>query len=468
MISAFEKLVIQHTMSGMLRKNQRHTWPISAFRHLIDHPSQQPQYCWKHARAGTPTMSTPEARKALQQSYAQRIVGFRRLFIANHQSQDHASTLPVAIALASDLIDDYGTAGAIAEEFSEHYKDEEFTRGMFGVFMNALCIEHDHFDRILEQIHLDHVKHFPSQMIARDAVSSQMMTYFPTATRAAHGEQRLIGLQPKLWGSDGTLLHNPDHFLTTHGTTVQNQLVALFEENGPALEMVLKSLPSLSDMTRTTIVDGLTLLVTIHHLSAQDPRRLAISPFTSVEAEVCDRLKSILNSLPFERKFQDTKIQTTRLFEVFQFLNIVEKERVLERIEDFIEGACTDADDHVDYSHAVHSYAEFLKQACWNGLGAKRVFGEIFGTKTKNNQDVFGRVIQELPAKHADDYSGESTKTVLCAALIMIQADQTLLSCVLEGEALLSLYVLTGDEKYRNALKTPERSDHLLAHDLGL
>ncbi|AYG47860.1 hypothetical protein DV532_26615 (plasmid) [Pseudomonas sp. Leaf58] len=405
-------------------------------------------------------MRTQANEEVLRQSYIRRVLDFWQLYVANQQSQDHSSTAAHAILLACDLLDDYVHIGNIAATFQPELRNDDFQNGVFGAFTNALAIEHDRLDQLLEQVHLDYNGHYPAQLLATNPARTAMMTYYPT--RAMIGDQ----LKPQLWDSQGNLLHNSVHFITTRKASVDSQLYKFYQENGPAILNVINMLPTLDASIADIIVSSLKSSFSIDHVAVNDPRRLAMASYLDVSDEFNDRLKMIMMGLKHERRVHGSAID--RLFDIFQFLNAQEKQHALETFEADLSVSLEMKDDCVDYNSAVHAYSVLLSTACQNGFDADKFFAKHFEAKTHRNHDVFAKVAAALPAKRADAYVGEPVCAVLCAAFLLNKDDDVLLASDLNGDALLSLYILKGDERYKDALRTPEKADLLLANELGL
>lgn len=405
-------------------------------------------------------MRTQSNEQALKQSHIRRVLDFWRLYVANQQSQDHSSTAAHAIFLACDLLDDYGHIGNIAAAFQQELRSDDFQNGVFGAFMNALAIEHDRLDQLLEQVHLDYTGHYPALLLATNQPRRAMMTYYPT--RAMIGDQ----VKPQLWDSQGNLLHNPVHFITTRKASVDSQLYGFYQENGSAILNVINMLPTLDASVADIIISSMKSSFSIDHVDVDDPRRLAMASYLDVKDEFNERLKMIMTGLNRESRVHG--LATARLFDLFQLLDTQGKQHALKTFEALLAVNVGMTDEHVDYKDAVHVYADLLETACWNGFDAHTFFDKYLDAKTTRNKSVTSKVLAELPAKRADAFMGESVCAVLCAAYLLNQADDALLAGDLSGDDLLTLYILKGDERYKDALRTPDKADLLLANELGL
>jgi len=405
-------------------------------------------------------MRSQANEQALKQSYISRVLDFWRVYVANQQSQDHSSTAAHAIFLACDLLDDYGHIGNIAATFQQELRIDDFQNGVFGAFMNALAIRHDRLDQILEQVHLDYNGHYPAPLLATNQARTAMMTYYPT--RAMIGDQ----VKPQLWDSQGNLLHNPVHFITTRKASVDSQLYGFYQENGSAILNVINMLPSLDASVADIIISSIKSSFSIDHVAVDDPRRLAMASYLDVKDEFDERLKMIMAGLKHESRVHG--LATSRLFDLFQLLDTQGKQQALQTFEALLAVNVGIKDEYVNYKDAVHVYADLLDTACWNGFDADTFFAKYLDAKPSRNMSVIAKVLAELPAKHADSFMGASVCAVLCAAYLMNQDDDALLASDLCGDALLSLYILKGDERYKDALRTPEKADLLLANELGL
>lgn len=407
-------------------------------------------------------MRTQKNEEALKQSYVRRVLDFRQLYIANQKTQEYSSTISNAILLACDLLDDYGNIGNIAETFQDQLQIEDFDTGVFGVFMNALVVEHERLDQILEQAHLDYSKHYPAQLLATSAARTAMMTYYPTPPMI-EGHKK-----PQLWDSEGNLRHNPSHFITTRKASIDSQLQELYAQNDPALFRVIRSLPALDVSFQDSVVERLSDYMSMGHVAIEDPRRIALMGHLDVSEEFSNRLRMIMVCLNQENSWTDIPLGVERLFDLFQALDAPGKQSALTSIWRHLHDELIDNSNYVDYAGAVHAYAHFLSKARSQGFNDLNFFATQFKIKTQTNHDVFSRVAAELPIGNVNAYVGEPVRQVLCAAFLLNQEDDVLLASNLSGDALLSLYMLKGDERYKDALRTPDKADVLLAYDMGL
>lgn len=407
-------------------------------------------------------LSTPKVDEALKRSYVRRVQDFRQLYIANRNTQEYSSTISTAILLTCDLLDDYGHIGNIADTFQDQLQDEDFQLGIFGAFMNALVIEHERLDQILEQAHLEHSKHYPAQILAINPARSAMMTYYPTPPLIDEKQK------PRLWDEQGNLQHNPSHFITTRKASVDSQLYAFYEQNGPALLRVISSLPELEPSFREHVVKHLCDLMSMGHVAIDDPRRMALIQHMNASDEFTNRLHLVVKRFNYEDSWTDLPSAVERLFDCFQALDADGRQSALAKISKRLFAEMLAEDNYADNTGAVHAYADFLSKARSHGFNDIEFFATQFQIKDQPNQDVFRRVAADLLIGNVKAYVGERVRHVLCAAFLLNQDDNTLLASDLSGDALLSLYMLKGDERYRDALRQPDKADVLLAYDMGL
>jgi len=191
-----------------------------------------------------------------------------------------------------------------------------------------------------------------------------------------------------------------------------------------------------------------------------------MASYLDVKGEFDERLKMIMAGLKHESRVHG--LATARLFDLFQLLDTQGRQQALETFEALLAVNVGIKDEYVNHKDAVHVYADLLDTACWNGFNADTFFAKYLDAKPSRNMSVITKVLAELPAKRADSFMGASVCAVLCAAYLMNQDDDALLASDLSGDALLSLYILKGDERYKDALRTPEKADLLLANELGL
>ncbi|KQN62579.1 hypothetical protein [Pseudomonas sp. Leaf58] len=67
-----------------------------------------------------------------------------------------------------------------------------------------------------------------------------------------------------------------------------------------------------------------------------------------------------------------------------------------------------------------------------------------------------------------DCYADETAFDILRASYLYLQDTEALLASGCSTDAVLALYVLKRDERFREVLLSPDRVDTLLAHDLGM
>jgi hypothetical protein len=407
------------------------------------------------------------AEQQLKHAYTQRILGFRALHLKLMQSQDYSGLLSMAIVLVTDLLDSYKNVENIALTFHEELADSAFENGVFSAFMHSISINHERFDECLLEIHRDHeATTSPFRLLATTPGQKKMMSYYISATVPA--EELSEELRPRLWGCSGELLHDPEAFWTTHGASIRQQLKDFFDENGDALNAILRSLPSFKNELRHKLVMLILDHVVESHLPAQDPRRLAIWPFIDVKSEAISRLKSVLQNMNADFTETERIQQIDHLFEVIQSLAIDETAEVLDYMVKFLQMINTESNRIMLYNSSVPAFARLLKQAAWQDLDEMKVLQILLETPTRRTKEVIDAVARQIPMVRCDQFAGKLRREAMYAAFLMNQSDKILLKSNLDDNTLLSLYVLKGNEQFKEALKTPERADTLLAHELGL
>jgi hypothetical protein len=406
------------------------------------------------------------AEQQLKQDYVQRILGFQALHLELMQSQDLSGLLLVAIVLVTDLLDSYKNVESIALTFQEELADSDFENGVFSAFMHSISINHERFDECLEEIHRDHESNSPLRLLATRPGQKSMMIYYISATvpPSTLSEE----LRPRLWNAEGVLLHEPEAFSTTHSGNMRQQLKVFFDEDGEALSAILRSLPSLTNTMRDKLTGLLLDNVTDNHLPAHDPRRLAIWPFIKAKDEALNRLQSVLQNLNADLTEAERVEQIDHLFEVVQGLGIDDTKAVLDYLVESLNHINTEQDRVVRYNSSVTGLARLFKQASWQDWDPMKVFQALLGTPTRRTKDVVGAAARHIPMVPFDQYAGHTRKEAMYAAFLLNQHDELLLGADLDDDTLLSLYVLKGNEQFKEALKTPEHADTLLAHELGL
>lgn len=407
-------------------------------------------------------MSLQSNQATLKQAYINRVLAFRALYLANRDAQDHTTTVPEAILLTCDLLDDYKDVGQIAEVFQDALTIEEFEWGIFGAFMNAVAVEHEHFDRILGEIHLEHTRVNPKQILATNKARMAMMTYYPSRSHVCDDQPR-----PTLWDADGGTRHNPLHFYTAFGAFADHQLEEMFKTNGSAILSVLSSLREMNDPVRERIVNALLPSAFEASVAATDPRRLALAPYGKREDQVELIARRLITSLSYEPTSAPFEIEANNFFDTLlpwpsEARQVAWTGFVAHTLETFKAGS-----SYVDNPDAANVFTSFLLRAVELGFDATPLVSESSITECNPLRNVIYTALNHVPFK--DEYNPYPTlKSVMCTAYLMVTGDQKMIDEGLDRDALFKLYSIKKTEILKEALKTPENADLLLAHDLGL
>lgn len=406
-------------------------------------------------------MSAPSSHATLKQAYINRVLAFRALYLANRETQDHTTTVPEAILLTCDLLDDYQNIGRIAEVFQDARGIDEFEWGIFGAFMNAVAIEHDQFDRILEQIHLEHTRANPYQILAVDNARIAMMTYYPSRSHVKSDQPK-----PTLWDADGRVRHNPLHFCTAFGAGVDDQVRKMFDANGPALFTMLSALNEMEKPVRERIVNSLLPSAFDASIPASDPRRLAIAPFGKREDQVDVITRRIITSLSYEPSSAPFENEASNFFATLEPWPPQERAMAWDGFVAYTLSTLKAGSSFVDNLDAADAFAAFLLKAADFGFDPTPLVTES-SDGGEPLREVLRHALNGISLK--DEFNPyPSLKSVICTAFLMITDDQVIINENLDRDSLLKLYVIKKSDVFRDALKTPEAAELLLSHELGL
>lgn len=407
-------------------------------------------------------MSVQSSHAALKQAYINRVLAFRALYLANRDAQDHITTVPEAILLTCDLLNDYKDVGQIAEVFQDVLSVEEFEWGIFGAFMNAVAVEHEHFDRILGEIHLEHTRVNPKQILATNKARMAMMTYYPSRSHVCDDQPR-----PTLWDANGGIRHNPLHFYTTFGAFADHQLEEMFKANGSAILSVLSSLREMTESVRERIVNALLPSAFEASVAATDPRRLALAPYGKREDQVELIARRLITSLSYEPTSAPFEIEANNFFDTLLPWSSEDRQMawtgfVAHTLETFKAGS-----SYVDNPNATNVFTQFLVRAVELGFDATPLVSESLSAESNSLRDLIYSALSHVSFK--DEYNPyPSLRSVISTAYLMVTEDQKMIDEGLDRDALFELYAIKKTEVLKEALKTPENADLLLAHELGL
>jgi hypothetical protein len=412
-----------------------------------------------------------DATSTIKQGFVQRLLDFQMRQLDSRDASQLGATAMEAVVITGDLLDAYGDMGSIAEHFADTHSSP-MENGMYGAIMYSITIEHERLDEFLLEIHRDCTKFYPQQLLAKGAML-KTIPYFATSVFIEGTEE------PRLWCKDGRLLHDPTTFMTTHGETVINQLNTIFMEDGSPLVNVIDALPSMEETARSKLLAIMMNNVIEMHLCARDPRRqkiLAYCPDRQDEAK--RRLTSIFEWLNNAIDEQRRTALLSSFSDVFDALGDDDKQSVMDDLSYQLSMILIRRSDRANYDKAVTSIAEIMRLAVEKGLGSgktpgnakclKSILQDMLEIEAENELEFINTLASSLPAKHHDHYCGQTMSTAMVAAYLMLQDSGLLLELGCNAEALLGLYILKDDHRFKDALKTPEHADMLLAHDLGL
>ncbi|WP_410951065.1 hypothetical protein [Pseudomonas sp. S1(2024)] len=391
----------------------------------------------------------------LKQNFLNRLDEFTALRIANQQSNHIYETALAAVVLFGDMLDTYKNMRGIATHLGEgspcfNQKD------MFALGMHAIAIEHERLDQFLVEVHEDYFSFTPTQIMHGNGV-----------TYVAHHLGIPQQHKPMLWDAVGKLLHTPRPYLTTHRINAKLQLKSAFMSNGAQFTRIIEQISVMDDISSKFVVNALCEIMSSAHVPADDPRRqLCRAMGSDVWEEATYRLRKIYEQLNDAMDESQRAQEMMNFFDVFAELDDTQKKTLLSDIDGRFQ--MMKSESIIDYDEAVIANATLLQMAIAHGFDAAKLFEKLLNIKRVPQSEFINALTSGLPIKQHDCYAGETEFNVLRASYLYLQDTEALLASGCNTDAVLALYVLKQDERFREVLMTTDRVETLLAHDLGM
>ena len=391
----------------------------------------------------------------LRQNFLSRLNEFTTLRILNQQANNIYETALAAVVLFGDMLDAYENMGGIETHLGEGspcYNQKD----MFALGMHAIAIEHERLDQFLLEVHEDYFGFSPTRIMDGNGV-----------TYVAHHLGVPAEYKPLLWDAAGKLLHAPKPYLTTHRIGAKQQLHSAFMANGAQFTGIIEQLSAMDAVSRDVIVNALCDIMSSAHVPANDPRRqLCRAMGSDVWAEATYRLRKIYEQLNDAMDESQRAQEMMNFFEVFAELDDTQKKTLLSDVDGRFQ--MMKSESIIDYDEAVIANAALLQMAIAHGYDAPKLFEKMLNIKRDPQSEFINALTSGLPIKPHDRYADETQFDVLRAAYLYLQDTEALLASGCNTDAVLALYVLKQDERFREVLMSPDRVDTLLAHDLGM
>lgn len=390
-----------------------------------------------------------------QATFRARIKDFAYVEAVHGNGETHAQMAMEAVFLLNDLLDAYENLDVIRALFMpawlrHGHEDNVVEQGLLALFKFSLMVNHDRYDEFLAEIH----QHFAGRLTTNHIHEPGYV--MPEA------DARCI---PQLWDSQGNQLHNATAFISLNPLASELQLNQLVSENGEAIGKVIASLSALEQWPGERIADTILFKLIDLDVSVDDSRRQGILPFCSALIECQRRLRNVMKALDANISEHNLRAAITNFFDIADTL--CEEDRgciMLEIHESLVALDCT-LGVTINSNHAVQAHAEFLQAAAGYGFDLNAYF---LPTLPLDYSAVINTCAKCLVNKPFDQYAGVDAGSVLSAAFLHLQDNEQLLAADLDADTLLALYLLKGDNRFKQALRMPQRADTLLAHDLGM
>lgn len=391
----------------------------------------------------------------LKQNFLNRLDEFTALRITNQQSNHIYETALAAVVLFGDMLDTYENMAGIEAHLGEGspcYNQKD----MLALGMHAIAIEHERLDQFLLEVHEDYFGFSPNRIMDGNGV-----------TYVAHNLGIPHEHKPMLWDAAGKLLHTPRPYLTTHRLSAKLQLRSAFMANDAQFTGIIEQLSAMDGVSSSVVVNALGEIMSTAHVPANDPRRqLCLAMGSDVWAEATYRLRKIYEQLNDAMDESQRAQEMMNFFDVFAELDDIQKKTLLSDIDGRFQ--MMQSESIIDYDEAVIANAALLQMAMAHGYDAIKLFEELLNVKRDPQAEFINALTSGLPIKPHDRYAEETQFDVLKASYLYLQDTEALLASGCNTDAVLALYVLKRDERFREVLMAPDRIDTLLAHDLGI
>lgn len=389
------------------------------------------------------------------EAFSARIKDFAYVEAVHGSGETHVQMAMEAVFLLNDLLDAYESLDVIRALFipawlSHGHDDPVVDQGLLALFKFSLMVNHERYDEFLAEIHQNFAGQLTTNHIHEPGYA------IPEA------DARRI---PRLWDDQGNQRHDATAFISLNLLAAQSQLNQFVVENGKAISKVIASLSALEQWPGQRIADTILFKLIDLDVSVDDSRRQEVLPFCSVLIECQRRLLKVMKALDANISQDRLRAAIKNFFDIADSLCEEDRECIMLEIHECLVALDCTLDVTLDSNHAVQAHAEFLQAAARYGFDLNAYF---FLTTPSAYSSVITTCAKHLVNKPFDQFAGVDAGGVLSAAFLYLQDREQLLAADLDADTLLALYLFKGDNRFKQALRTPERADTLLAHELGM
>ncbi|WP_410951064.1 hypothetical protein [Pseudomonas sp. S1(2024)] len=390
-----------------------------------------------------------------QAAFLDRIKDFAYIEAVHGSGETHVQMAMEAVCLLNDLLDAYESLDVIRTLFmpawlSHGHEDNVAEQGLLALFKFSLMVNHDRYDEFLAEIHQHYAGKLTTNHIHEPGYAM------------SEADADCI---PRLWDDQGNQLHNATAFISLNSLAAQLQLNQFVAENGEAISKVIASLSVLEQCLGEKIADTILFKLIDLDVSVDDSRRQGILPFCSALIECQRRLLKVMKALDTNSSEDKLRASIKNFFSIAGTLCEEDQECIILEIHESLVALDCTLDVTLSSNNAVPAHAAFLQAAADYGFDLEAYF---LPTSASDYSSVIAACAKYLANKPFDQYAGVDAGSVLSAAFLHLQDSDQLLAANLDADTLLALYLFKGDNRFKQALRTPDRADTLLIHELGM
>jgi hypothetical protein len=396
----------------------------------------------------------------LKLSYINRLLAFNSNLKTHIDEEDPQD----AINLVGDLLADYGDIGKVAEVFQEDIADESMRSSVLAAFLLSIRIEHDWFDRFMSEIHDDLNKRHAHQLLAVNEQQIWLINNFIGLVPHRNVGQASF---PTLWDNNGNLKHDAEVFLAFHSDKARNEIATLLQQDSTVIQNLVRGMDCMSPVANASVREMLLGDEGVLHLPVDDVKRHLLKHLRSIQDECEARLDSIIHCAICKDRSWQRPAHITNLFGLIKTLPEDQCATLISSFPLKLKAAVSKY-PFTDSSAALDMIRDLLGQACDNGLNPLAALAVVIGLEGEPGERIITEAVGAIQNQRHDRMTDESSRASALGALIMTQNTDVLINLDLEGEILLNLYLFTGQNAFKKALRNSRQADTLLAHDLGL
>lgn len=398
-----------------------------------------------------------------QEDLVRRIAEFNTLL--SNRTQDETPLINSAVSLINDLMSTCDSLQELeAVMKARRGKNAYDSRIMYNMIIYSMGSQHKSFDRLLSWLANDFNAKNP--LILKGEQTRSMFPLFIHSTSQKVSEEQ----RPKLWNHDYTLSKNHEHFLLLHKKLAVEQLTRLFSTDYANLPKIISSLHNQSVSTQKALREMLMDLVSEAKLKLDDPIRLKIIQHQAPMEEIRRRIDHIFDS------FKNTPGNVENLVRIDYCVALINHHQQppgqpLNQCIDIAlrrhKNALMDITSIDPFMQIMHFIGEFSSLG-YDPINSLRALDFPLGSFEPAR--FFNQLVKSLPTQSMTGYitSRINLHDAWKVATLVIQDPDELTKLKLDSDTLITLHLLTGDERFRTKLLEPQHAESLLNHDLGL